>query len=103
MTDEIEHIDQTEEDEAAESRTSRPVFLKRLGATLAAAVGVAAVLASSARAAPGQCCYDCSCGNCTFGSPPQNGCRCFCDCSGIGKSYCWDAQCSTGGCVSCPC
>lgn len=105
MSDRIEHIDQTEQRETTESRSSRGSFLKRLGTTLAAAVGVAAVLATSARAAAGQCCVSdyptCSqCSSCGSGSTA--GCICFCDCTGIGKSYCWNV-CRRNGCQSCPC
>ena len=87
--------------EAAGSTTSRGRFLKRLGLTLAAAVGVAGALASSAFATTGQCCKDCGrCNSCGSGK-----CYCFCDCSGIGSSYCWTASqgCLSSGCVSCPC
>lgn len=88
------------------SPTDRRGFLKRLGLTLAAGIGVAGVLASSAFADPGQCCVvandeDCSetgCGSCS------GGCICHCDCSGIGESYCWANHCrSPGTCESCPC
>lgn len=103
MTDEMERIDQTEHD-ASEARSSRGTFLKRLGTTLAAAVGVAAAFAASARAAAGVCCVGdyptCSqCGSCNRGE----GCFCFCDCTGIGKSYCWTHVCRQNGCQSCPC
>lgn len=98
-------IKPTEEEAVAtkelEKTTSRGRFLKRLGLTLAAAVGVAGALASSALATPGQCCKDCGqCGSCGSGK-----CYCFCDCSGIGQSYCWTASqgCLSSGCVSCPC
>jgi peroxiredoxin len=102
MTDEIQPIDQPNDDErAAEPHSSRGQFLKRLGITLAAGVGVAAALASSARAGSGQCCIDCG----TCGSCGGTNCFCFCDCSGIGKSYCWTASqgCLSSGCVGCPC
>jgi hypothetical protein len=85
--------------EETETRTSRPRFLKQVAMTLAAAVGAGA-LAARAQANPGQCCYNCTdCGSCS------GGCFCFCDCTGIGQSYCWTAgqACIEGGCRSCPC
>jgi hypothetical protein len=96
MEEEVEHVDrETDPQEAAESRSSRVKFLRRLGVTLAAGVG-AATFASVAHAA-GRCCHDCSCGTC------QGGCRCFCNCGGIGDSYCWTSVCLASGCVGCPC
>jgi len=87
-----------------EETSTRGSFLKRLGMTLAAGVGVAAAFASAAFAEPLKCCRDCSCGTCT---DVANGCRCRCDCSGIGKSYCWTegpgTPCLGSGCVNCPC
>jgi hypothetical protein len=102
MDDQIEHIGRDDGlTEAVTPTTSRGKFLKRLGVTLAAAIGVAGALASSALATPGQCCKDCGqCGSCGSGK-----CYCFCDCSGISQSYCWTASqgCLSSGCVSCPC
>jgi hypothetical protein len=86
-----------------ENMTSRGRFLKRLGATLAAAVGMG-VFASTARATAGQCCKDCNrCGqdsNCN-----GSRCYCFCDCDSIGPSYCLtsSAGCLSGGCIACGC
>lgn len=87
--------------EESEDRIGRARFLKRVGATLAAAVGAGA-LASRARATAGQCCRNCNCPSC---GPTR--CYCFCDCSGIGESYCWTAgqACldAAQGCITCPC
>lgn len=87
-----------------ESTSTRGSFLKRLGVTMAAAVGVAGVFASRAFADPNRCCKDCAqCGsNCDPND--SNKCYCHCDCSGIGASYCWtQPQGCTSGCVNCPC
>jgi hypothetical protein len=92
-------MDEKEQNE----RTSRSRFLRQLGVTLAAAVGAGA-LAARAKAFPGDCCYDCGCGGCT---PPQggSGCYCWCDCSGIGQSYCLQhsSGCVSQGCTICAC
>lgn len=85
--------------EDAETRTSRPRFLRQVAVTLAAAVGAGA-LAARAYALPGQCCKDCGrCGAC------GGGCYCHCDCTGIGESYCWtiNTACLSEGCRPCPC
>lgn len=84
-----------------ENGTSRRRFLKQLGVTLAVALGAGA-LAESAFAA-GQCCRNCNaCGGCGGTS-----CYCYCDCSGIGESYCFvaDAGCVAqgSGCIRCGC
>jgi hypothetical protein len=90
--------------ESTESSTTRPGFLKRLGVTLAAGVGVAGVLASRAFATPGQCCFDTTCGNCDGGEGQKY--YCMCDCSGIGSNYCYvtpSACLYQHQCISCPC
>jgi len=87
-------------EEERERVISRRRFLRQLGVTLAAAIGVGA-LASSASALLSQCCKDCNqCGQCDTGK-----CFCFCDCTGVSDSYCWTAAqgCLSGGCVQCPC
>jgi hypothetical protein len=93
-----------EEVDNTDTRTTRTSFLKRVGATLAVAVGVAGAMASRAFAVPGQCCYDCSCGDCDDQSP-ENKCWCRCDC--FGDNYCWydprNACIEPAHCVSCPC
>lgn len=84
---------------AAEGKTSRQRFLRQLGLTFAVAVGFGA-FASRAFASVGQCCEDClRCSGCSMSN-----CYCYCDCSGIGDSYCWTAQphCQAG-CQTCPC
>jgi hypothetical protein len=87
-------MDEKEQNE----RTSRSRFLRQLGVTLAAAVGAGA-LAARANAFPGDCCINCGCGSC------DGGCYCFCDCSGIGQSYCLQhsSGCVSQGCTICPC
>jgi hypothetical protein len=95
-----------EEVENTETRTTRTSFLKRLGTTLAAAVGIAGAFASQAFALPGQCCHDCTCGGCCDGCP-EGKCWCRCDCTGISESYCWynpnHACVNPSQCASCPC
>lgn len=91
------------QDEQRMGKTGRKRFLRQLGVTLIAAVGAGA-LAEAAFANPGQCCPDCSrCGTCAGGT----GCYCYCDCTGISSSYCWNLDnpgCRTNStCVSCPC
>ncbi len=88
------------------SRTNRVRFLKQLGVTLAAALGAGA-FASAARANAGQCCRNCpQCGPCVK-SGWTSPCYCFCDCTGIGSSYCLFS--GTGcrgfgeGCIACGC
>jgi hypothetical protein len=88
--------------EQIEKRTGRMRFLKQLGVTLAAAVGAGA-FASAARATAGLCCRDCSrCPSCGTGQ-----CYCYCDCTGIGESYCLTTPsgCFALGhsCVTCGC
>jgi hypothetical protein len=64
--------------------TSRGIFLRRVGMTLAAAVGVLAVPAR-ARAVLGKCCLDntrCS-GTCPTGQYLH-----YCDCGDPASSYC---------------
>ncbi len=106
MTEVQVHDRQNEEVVTDAPRSSRGKFLKRLGLTLAAGIGVAGVLASSAFATPGRCCVVSGDTNCTqtgCGSC-SGGCICKCDCTGIGESYCWTGHClSPGQCVNCPC
>lgn len=84
-----------------ENTSTRGSFLKRLGITLAAGVGVAAAFASGALADPNRCCTDCAqCGN---QGCAGTACHCHCDCSGIGESYCWFAGPCTTSCINCPC
>lgn len=88
-----------------EAKTTRGRFLKRLGVTLAAGIGVAGILASTASASAGHCCRNCSqCGSC---GDKMNGCYCLCDCTGIGSSYCIQTSswCQAPGdpCPMCPC
>jgi len=103
MSVEVEHIEDIDDKPVgtSEGRSTRGRFLKRVGMTLAAAVGVAAAYAAPAYAA-GNCCKDCGrCGTCASGK-----CFCWCDCSAVGgQSYCWTAQsgCLSSGCVPCPC
>jgi hypothetical protein len=85
--------------EENENRTSRGRFLKQLGLTLGAAVGVGA-LAAPAFANPGTCCYDTTCGSC--GSEGWFWCRCQC----FDYNYCWTSEHACRGsfqCFSCPC
>lgn len=88
-------------------RTNRGTFLKRLGLTLAAGIGVAGVLATSAFADPGQCCArlnDPNCEDCGSSGCGSGQCICRCDCTGIGDSYCFTGHCQQPGyCESCPC
>ena len=92
--------------EYEEKTTSRPRFLRQVAVTLAAAVG-AGTFASRAWSAPGDCCYNnCQCGSqLPSGTCPQGQCFCFCDCTGISSSYCWDTlgACRSSGCQPCPC
>ena len=89
--------------EGAESGTSRTRFLKQLGLTLVAGLGLAAAFARPAYAA-GNCCKDCGCGSAGCGSGE---CFCFCDCSQVQtQSYCYTvvpAGCISTGCKQCPC
>jgi hypothetical protein len=82
-----------------EKRTSRRRFLKQLAATAAFAVGAGAFASSAS--AQFYCCKNCTlCAECAPGA-----CWAWCDCSGIGESYCWeDPQrgCVTQGCVPHP-
>jgi hypothetical protein len=69
--------------------------------TIAAGLGVSARLPGVVRATVGQCCKSCTaCGECT-----ASRCYCYCDCSGIGSSYCIKNQsgCLQSGCISCVC
>jgi hypothetical protein len=80
---------------------SRTRFLRRLGVTLAVAVG-AGVLAKPAFAV-GNCCRDCNrCVSCG-----ESACYCWCNCSGTGTGdYCWEvpAGCLVAQhCIQCPC
>lgn len=77
-------------------RTSRTGFLKQLGATLAAGIGVLA-FASSSRADVLNCCPDSNCGPCSGNLQPKR-----CDCSGIGQSYCACMNCGQN-CCNGPC
>jgi hypothetical protein len=77
-------------------------FMGQLGLTLGLAVGLAGFGPDPLIASSGQCCKACGqCGSC----PGSQRCYCFCDCSGVGVSYCWKTTsgCLVSGCVSCPC
>lgn len=79
------------------NRTSRTRFLKQLGATLAAGVGVLA-FASNTGAQVLNCCPDTSCGPCGGNLQPKR-----CDCSIIGEgSYCACMNCGQN-CCNGPC
>jgi hypothetical protein len=81
-----------------EGRMSRRRFVRRLGLTLGAGIGLMAIPAR-ALAIPFRCCYSgCACGhdNCATGK-----CRCLCDCGG--SSYCAINCVSPGQCINCPC
>jgi hypothetical protein len=73
-----------------ETPTSRGRFLKRLGVTVAAAVGAGA-LAKNAFASE-LCCANSSCGSCSGGF------FCSCSCSG-----CVAICLAPGQCTACPC
>ncbi|HEX2050401.1 MAG TPA: twin-arginine translocation signal domain-containing protein [Actinomycetota bacterium] len=60
-------------------RSDRRRFLKRLGATLAAGVGLAVIPATSASATT-RCCRDDNCGPCSGGQLPYWCDRCGCMC-----------------------
>lgn len=81
-------------------KTSRPRFLRQLGVTLAAALGVG-VFAKQAFAST-LCCWDSGCATCNVNATTP-GHHCSCDCF----PGCWnDSPCisdESHGCISCPC
>jgi hypothetical protein len=86
--------------EGEEKRTSRRRFLKQLAATAAFAVGAGAFASSAS--AQFHCCRNCAqCGSC--GQPGEDACYVWCDCSGVGESYCLPECRAPGqGCVPHP-
>lgn len=92
MIDEIEQTDQSAEEPVTAAKSSRGRFIKQLGRTLAIGLGTAALVASTARAdhQAGHACPSSQC-------PPDS--QCWCNCTGIGESYCFPCS----GCRSCPC
>jgi hypothetical protein len=82
--------------EGSEKRTSRTRFLRHLVTTFAAGAGVLA-LTSHASAQVLNCCPDSRCGPCGTNLQPK-----FCDCSGIGESYCACMNCGQN-CCNGPC
>jgi hypothetical protein len=80
--------------------TSRKHFLRRLGITLAVAVGAGTFVQSAF--AVSNCCT--ACADCTACWNGYWGCLCSCQCPD-GNSYCWvSGPClDTQTCVQCPC
>lgn len=100
MSEDLERLAGSEvERPEPDGKVTRPRFLKQLGVTLAAAVGLAS-FASRAFGGTGNCCENCfQCSACSVST-----CVCYCDCSQVGgKNYCFTGSPCQSGCQPCPC
>jgi hypothetical protein len=81
-------------------RATTALNIREVTRTMSVGLGIAP--SSAEQPTAGQCCKSCTqCGRCGG----VNHCFCFCNCSGIGTSYCWTSGtgCIQSGCISCVC